>query len=350
MKQFAKIAGVNLGILLLLLLIGEGVARFAVRYNPSYYTSVNATDAVIEYPYGIIKRNSGGHPDDEFDLADPRPRVAYVGDSVTMGVGAGHGYRFSDILEKRFPQYQHMTLVSIGDDFNSKQYMDKRVLEAKVLGVNQFIYFYNLNDTLPTAIPNISDTAPAQEMSLSVIIHFIKSKTHFLRDKSYLFNWVRFKGRNALARFGIGYRGEPSRELFPEQNSTVLDQVADRINYLAGNLKENGIAFTLVLLPYEMQVSQDAEDTYTRLGIKWSDGFIAGKTQDEIMARLGADITVLDARGAFVQAPEDRLKIKTGRYFVYNKGDSLDWNHPNREGHALIADFLQREGLFQQIN
>ncbi|HEX4889160.1 MAG TPA: hypothetical protein VFW37_02155, partial [Alphaproteobacteria bacterium] len=76
--------------------------------------------------------------------------MAYVGDSVTMGVGAGHGYRFSDILEKRFAQYQHMTLVSIGDGFNSKQYMDKRVLEAKDLGLNQFIYFYNLNDTLPT--------------------------------------------------------------------------------------------------------------------------------------------------------------------------------------------------------
>lgn len=350
MKQFAKIAGVNLAILLLLLLIGEGVARYAVRYNPSYYTSVNATDAVIEYPYGIIKRNSSGHPDDEFDLADPRPRVAYVGDSVTMGVGAGHGYRFSDILEKQLPQYQHMTLASIGDGFNSKAFIDRRISTAKELGADLFIYFYNLNDTLPTQTPKEGTREAPPVSPFSATLQFVKMQTEFLRNKSYLFNWVRFKGRNALARFGIGYRGEPSRELFPEQNSAVLDDVADRINYLAGNLKENGIAFTLVLLPYEMQVSKDAEETYARHGIKWSDGFIAGNTQDEIRARLGADITVLDARGAFVQAPEDRLKIKTGQYFVYNKGDSLDWNHPNREGHALIADFLQREGLFKQIN
>lgn len=349
MKQFSKIIGINLGILLVLLLIGEGVARYSIRYNPSYYTSVNATNAVIEYPYGIIKRNSLGHPDDEFDLADPRPRVAYVGDSVTLGVGAGHGYRFSDILEKQFPQYQHMTLASIGDSFNSTLNMDRRVDLAQKLGVDLFIYFYNLNDTLPTVNPG-GGGAPPPEPVLATAIGFVRSQTDFLRDKSYLFNWVRFKGRNALARFGIGQHLVPSVELYPEQNAVVLDDVADRIKYLAGKLNQNGIAFTLVLLPYEMQISKHAEDTYSKLGIKWSEGFIGGKTQHEIKARLDPGITVLDARGAFVQAPEDRLKIKTGQYFVYNKGDSLDWNHPNRAGHALIADFLQHEGLFNQLH
>ncbi|MGK2873728.1 MAG: hypothetical protein ACSLFL_15970 [Alphaproteobacteria bacterium] len=349
MRQVAKIAGINLLVIVIILLMGEGIARYSVRYNPSYYTSVNATDAVIEYPYGIIKRNSQGHPDDEFDLADPRPRIAYVGDSVTMGVGAGHGYRFSDILEQRFPQYQHMTLASIGDSFDSKKYMDGRVAVAKELGTSQFIYFYNLNDTLPTVTAGAGDPAMVRGSPLARTINFVKMRTEFLRNKSYLFNWVRFKGRNALARFGVGYRGEPSYELFPEQNAAVLDDVAERINYLAAKLEKEGIAFTLVLLPYEMQISKDAADTYSRLGIKWDDGFIAGNTQDEIRARLDPGIIVFDARDAFVQAPQDRLNIKTGQYFVYNKGDSLDWNHPNREGHALIANFLQREELFRQL-
>lgn len=349
MKQFVKLASINLGILLVLLLIGEAVARYSVRYNPSYYTSVNATDAIIEYPYGIIKKNSLGHPDDEFALKDPRPRIAYVGDSVTMGVGAGHGYRFSDILEKQFPQFQHMTMASIGDGFNSKEYMDARVAQAKELGIDQFIYFYNLNDTLPTVTPDNGKTEAAPASSLASIIEVAKTQTEFLRDKSYLFNWVRFKGRNALARFGIGYRGVPSYELYPELNNAVLDDVADRIKYLAAKLKNNDIAFTLVLLPYEMQVSKDAEETYSKLGIKWSEGFIGGNTQNAIKARLDPGMVVLDAYGAFAPRPEDRLKIKTGEYFVYNKGDSLDWNHPNREGHALIAGFLAREGIFRPL-
>lgn len=349
MHKLPAIIGVNFVILMVLLLAGEGIARFTIRYNPSYYTSVSATNAVIEYPYGSIKRNSLGHPDDEFDLNDPRPSIAYVGDSVTMGVGAGHGYRFSDILEGRFPQFQHMTLASIGDSFNSKEYMDQRVAQAKELGVDQFVYFYNLNDTLPTFNQQNAGSATIERSGLRAAIEFVKSQTEFLRNKSYLFNWVRLKGRNALARIGIGYRGVPSFELFPEQNGAVLDDVAERINYLAVRLKESGIAFTLVLLPYEMQISQDAEDIYAGLGIKWSDGFIDGATQDSIKARLDAGIAVLDARGAFVQAPQDRLKIKIGQYFVYNQGDALDWNHPNREGHALIADFLQREMLFTPL-
>ncbi len=349
MKQFTKIIGINLGILFVLLLIGEGVARYLISYNPSYYTSVNATNAVIEYPYGIIRRNSLGHPDDEFDLADSRPRVAYVGDSVTMGVGAGHGYRFSDILEGRFPQYQHMTLASIGDGFNSTQFMDQRVAKAIELGVNQFIYFYSLNDTLPTASEGAEFSPGEQKFSFGSAIRFIKGQTEFLRDKSYLFNWIRFKARNILSRFGIGYQGEPSYEFFPDKYTDVLDQVVSRINYLALKLKENGIAFTLVLIPAEMQISDDAAAAYSSHGVKWGDGFLAGKTQEVIKSRIDSSIRVLDARWAFAASSEDRKKIKTGQYYVYDKGDALDWQHPNREGHRLIADFLEREAIFRQL-
>ncbi|HEX4890881.1 MAG TPA: hypothetical protein VFW37_11025, partial [Alphaproteobacteria bacterium] len=177
MHKLPAIIGVNFVILMVLLLAGEGIARFTIRYNPSYYTSISATNAVIEYPYGSIKRNSLGHPDDEFDLNDPRPSIAYVGDSVTMGVGAGHGYRFSDILEGRFPQFQHMTLASIGDSFNSKEYMDQRVAQAKELGVDQFVYFYNLNDTLPTFNQQNAGSATIERSGLRAAIEFVKSQT-----------------------------------------------------------------------------------------------------------------------------------------------------------------------------
>ena len=35
-----------------------------------------------------------------------------------------------------------------------------------------------------------------------------------------------------------------------------------------------------------------------------------------------------------------RLRNGVGEYFVYNKGDKLDWNHPNRDGHRAIAEYL----------
>ncbi len=110
----------NLATFAVLLGAGEIVCRLTVTYNPSYDTSVDVQGRDLVYPYGIVKRNSLGHPDGEFDLTDPRPRIAHVGDSVTWGVGVGYGYRFSDILERKLPQYQHMTLASIADGFRTR--------------------------------------------------------------------------------------------------------------------------------------------------------------------------------------------------------------------------------------
>jgi hypothetical protein len=73
----------------------ELAARFLVSYEPSYYTAKRVADGALvysstrtaqrelTYPYGKIKINSFGFPDQEFDLDDDRPRIGYIGDSVT---------------------------------------------------------------------------------------------------------------------------------------------------------------------------------------------------------------------------------------------------------------------------
>ena len=40
--------------------------------------------------------------------------IGYYGDSVTYGVGAGHGYRISDLLEREYPEMSHMNLGGVG--------------------------------------------------------------------------------------------------------------------------------------------------------------------------------------------------------------------------------------------
>ena len=40
--------------------------------------------------------------------------------------------------------------------------------------------------------------------------------------------------------------------------------------------------------------------------------------------------------------PSPTTSAPVGRLFVYNAGDKIDWNHPNRAGHAALAKgFLQ---------
>lgn len=350
------------GLLLLLLLgVAEVVARLVITYNPSYYTSIETTGTELHFPYGTIPINSDGHPDTEFDLSDERPRIAYVGDSVTFGVGAGYGYRFSDILEARHPEYQHMTLASVGAGFRSKEMIERRVAEAQTLGVDLFIYFFNLNDVLPHANgfrneTSREDSGPedrphagkaAAGGTFQDTVQFLRANTQWLRDSSYFFNWLRFRGRVLLAQFGIGNRGLPAYELHPDTYPDVIGSTAERINYLAARLAESGIDFALVVLPYEMQISIDARNTYSSLGIEWDQSFLSGKTSQLLVRNLDDGIPVFHARNAFINGeitPED---IQVGEYFVYDRGDSLDWNHPNRAGHRTIADYLDRVELLK---
>ena len=84
-------------------LVALGVAleillRLVVDYNPSYYVGFyHQQDKTIVFPYGIIHYNSRGYPDGEFLPQKIRPRIGYFGDSVCYGVGAGFGYRVSDL-------------------------------------------------------------------------------------------------------------------------------------------------------------------------------------------------------------------------------------------------------------
>lgn len=343
----------NIGFIIALLLLGELIARLTISYNPSYYTSIDAKEREVVFPYGTIRYNALGHPDDEFDLADPRPRVAYVGDSVTLGVGAGYGHRFSDLLEDSFPGYQHMTLASIGAGFRTEARMREVTEMARELGVQQVFYIYNLNDTLPNG-ENFAGEQPSAVKDddssdlLYSVVSYVRYHTEFLRDQSYLFNWVRFKARIALLRLGIDYDGEPAFEMFPDENAAVFDEVAGRILYLRDLLEEARIGLTVVILPYEMQISKDAEDTYRNMGIHWGDGLLSRRPQALLAEHLENELPLVDLYAAFVRQPEERERTKVGELFVFNEGDSLDWNHPNRAGHARIAAFLAENAVFRR--
>jgi hypothetical protein len=59
-----------------------------------------------------------------------------------------------------------------------------------------------------------------------------------------------------------------------------------------------------------------------------------------ILGRLTREIIAVDLTPAFHQDRDGRGPIGVGEYFVFNQGDALDWVHPNREGHRLIAEYL----------
>ena len=100
-----------------------------------------------------------------------------------------------------------------------------------------------------------------------------------------------------------------------------------------------------------LQISEAAARTYAQHGIQWSPGFLAGSTQEKLIEHFDDDFQVIDMLDAFLDPDAretSRQRIDVGEYFVYNKGDKLDWNHPNRDGHRLMADYLVRKGFLDR--
>ncbi len=323
-------------------LLAELGLRFIVGTEATYYTGFGDPEpnAVVTYPYGEIRFNSNGFPDDEF-RRKLKPRVAYVGDSVCYGVGAGYGFRVTELLDQRLPQYDHMNFGLVAYDGIQGEQVN-RLLERVVApyDVDQVVYLMNLNDILP-------DRGEMQDHTLWA--KSWRSKLDWLRGKSLLYTQLRTIAKTYYVRKGYGVHGAMSFELFPDANEWVIRATAERVNDFGRRLAERGVAYLVVLLPYEMQISQEAARKYEELGITWDgEAFINRGPQKALLRYFDPSIPVVDAYYAFVGAESDvgesRARNALGQYFVYNKGDRLDWNHPNREGHRVIAEYLAASG------
>ncbi len=336
------LVGFNLLVFALLAGVAEIALRLFISYNPGFYASVRATDTELEHPYGIIKINSHGFPDDEWALSRPR-RIGYFGDSVTYGVGAGYPYRISEIVEAAYPDYEHLNLGGIGLSVSNAEIGHAAKL-ARRFGLTDAIYLFNLNDILPDQAFS-GELRPTSLRMRDQVVNYLD----WLRGRSYLYTSLRTQAKNLLRRQGIGFHGYSAYEFEPRKYESILRETAGRINHFHEVMAENGVRLSIVILPYEMQISLEAQETYADLGIVWEDGFIERGTQQVIAPFFAPDLPVVDAYWAFIDDPQEpessRGRNGLGEFFVYNKGDKLDWNHPNRAGHRRIGEYLVRRDI-----
>jgi len=331
----ATLVAVNAIVIFTFTLLGEAVLRATLPYRIDYYTGVTVPNRTIQYPFGTITINRYGYPDTEFDLTDMRPRIGYVGDSVTYGIGAGQGFRISDLIENCMSIYQHMTFGMVKHDITD---IDRFVEELRPFRLKTVIYLMNLNDILPDQ-RNDNPLLPT-------VVALVRETVDSMRSKSYIYNYLRTRIKEGLMRHGYGHNGYEAIELFPSNNDPSIRSFVTRINAVAEKFKKQEIKFCIVMLPYEMQISQSAEEAYKSIGIRWDETFLDRGTQKRILNYLRSDIEVLDGYYAFIgqnDTVRSRSMNKIGQYFVYDKGDKLDWNHPNRIGHQYLATYMLKE-------
>jgi len=338
------LAAVAFFLLLLLALLAEGVVRLVGGYDPFemnfYAKHSEKSTGTYETPYGLVRINQHGFPDEEFDLADPRPRVGYFGDSVTFGLGAGHGHRISDHLRAASPRFQHLTFAKVGGGLQVTEMAQALELTER-FEVNRYVYLMNLNDLLPSYMqPSAREETPLLRRFLyGRVFQFVDQ----LRMYSHLYNFVRTRVRNAITQRGFSHQGFEAYELWPAKYAGLIDEVTGRINDLHGQLDAHGVTFCVAILPYEMQISREAEQYYAGLGFRWEDDFVDRATQRMILERLDADISVIDTYSAFVREgshARSRDANHLGEFFIGRAGGAVDWDHPNRAGHRAIAEFL----------
>jgi len=330
----------NFILLLVIAIIFELVLRFSfINYRIDFYSGTKK-EGVIEYPYGTMIINSLGHADEEFDLSDTRPRIGYFGDSVNYGVGAGYPYRFSDLNKAVLLDYAHW---NIGGGLDSSLAENSIGRMSSKYDLDYAVYLLNLND-IASPVAQYADAiltgerADKKDLAEKALIQAKDFMSFFdgLRGRSYLYSYLRFNIKNLTQRAGFEASGYRAYELWPEENRAVFEVFTSQLNGIYDALAAENITLCVVLLPYEMQISSDAERVYEDMGFTWEDGFAEGSPQALLKEMLKFP-SVYDPIPMF-----DRDSAEIGEYYVYDKGDKIDWNHPNRKGHAIISEgFLQ---------
>lgn len=323
-------------LLCLLVLAGEILLRYATAYRIDYYTGETISNRLIKYPFGDMPFNSNGYPDRDWDSQDSRARVGFWGDSITSGVGAGFGYRFSDLISAARQDRYYMNFGGPGEDGIADDAAINKIMRLiERFRLNKVVYDMDLNDILPDKDARVTAHSP-----LHTAKPLIKNYLDVLRTRSYLYNFLRFKATIVASRLGYGYHGDEAFELHPNRNAAVVQQTVERINKLWARLQQQDVGLCVLVFPYEMQISASAAATYQKLGIRWSGELLHGEPQGMILSRLAPGIVAVDLSPAFRAGGAHRGNIAVGEYFVYDQGDALDWEHPNRAGHRLIANYL----------
>ena len=321
----------------------EVLSRIFVDFDENYYSSYkkNKNDKFISHPYGKIPINKHGFFDGEFNFQSNKKIIAYFGDSVTYGVGAGYPYRFTEYLDKLDSKFQHIN-ISVGLGTSLKNWKKEYETFLNKNNIKRIVYVMNLNDIAPLSY-NSSDKKNLNSnlKNINFIKKTIKPFDDLLRGRSVFYTYLRFLIKNQIIKAGYGATGYVSIELFPKKNEVRLKEASKKIDQWLNSTREKGFKSCVVILPYEMQISKKAKDYYQSINIKFEDDFINFSTQKKIKKNL-------KNKDYFFIVDQSEFKEKNvGHYFVFNKGDKIDFNHPNRKGHLAIAEEILKKKVCQ---
>ena len=253
------------------------------------------------------------------------------------GVGAGYPYRISEYLDELEPNIEHVNISEVGSSFIN--YNDQENLREKlILGkIDKIIYIMNLNDIAPLAnydLKNNLSENNSDNSKISTILRnrILKKLDESLRGKSFFYTHLRLKFKNFLmVKLNLNSTGFKAIELFPNEHENDIKLAAKNLSSLI-NKGIFEMPICVIILPYEMQISKHATKKYKNMGLNFEKDFLNFKTQKIFINEFKKNTNNIFYLG------ESFEEKNVGEYFVYNKGDKIDFNHPNKFGYKVLAE------------
>lgn len=290
--------------------------------------------------------NSRGWRDDEHSLAKPPgvTRVMVVGDSVVFGYGVELDDMFPKVLERglnrqRPGRYQVISLGGAGGNTYSQRHIIKD--NVRLYDPDLVILAFNLNDILPKIFGRGNGFSAGVGPSISrTAVRLRRILDREFRARSHLYFLVRERMKVVLRKFGIASPTVVPLAAFDIKSDpgiAALWDTREALLEIAAQLRKDRVPFLLVILPVDMQVSSRIADLYRQeYGFVFDDSLVAG-TPQKIIANFARQhgIDCIDLLPSFRNDPEEKKFFR-----IY--GASIDWNHPNRLGHKIIAAELEK--------
>ena len=290
--------------------------------------------------------NSRGWRDDEHSLEKPPgvTRIMVVGDSVVFGYGVQADEMFPKVLERGLNRqgpgrYQVVSLGGAGGN----TYSQRRIIKdnVRLYDPDLVILAFNLNDILPKIFGRGNESSAGIGLSIfKTAVRLRMTLDRAFRARSHLYFLVRERMKVVLRKFGIASPTVVPLAAFDIKSDSgiaALWDTREALMDIAAQLRKDRVPFLLAILPADMQVSPKIADLYRReYGFVFDDSLVAG-TPQKIIANFARQhgIDCIDLLPSFRTDPEEKKFFR-----IY--GASIDWNHPNRLGHKIIAAELEK--------
>lgn len=271
------------------------------------------------------RSNSMGYFDREWD-AEKEPgavRIAFFGDSFTMGHGVGSSHAFPRLVGEKLRGRLNRPLETMNFGIWGSGTLDEKeyIADALTLGADYIVICFYINDIFDNVRylnekKRGGESKPGDGFGTEIVTgrrKLLLDLKEFLNARSRAFAFVSERTKNL--RDALGLVTYPLEGVFTGQSNRLLEETAEYLNAIADDLSERGIPLTVVYLPAKVQIS--SKHAPGEFDLELPNRLLAANLENIFFIDLTDDFRGVDVKDAW-----------------FREGHYNEW------GHEIVAGWL----------